>query len=223
MIAIVDYGMGNLQSVQNGFRCLGFQAYVTGQPEEIKKARGIILPGVGAFGQAVYNLREKGLGEAVQERAREGVPLLGICLGLQLLLDRSQESPAPVGGDPAPGGENRPGDGLGLVPGEVIKFKGGLKVPHMGWNRLKVLRESKLLKGVRPGEFFYFVHSYYGVPRDREAVLGEARYGGDFAAVIQGEPRVYGVQFHPEKSSREGLKILNNFGEMVRDAGHTGS
>jgi len=203
LIAIVDYGMGNLQSVQNGFARMGYSTRVTGRVEEIRKARGIVLPGVGAFGQAVKNLNEGGLGEVVVERAREGVPLLGICLGLQLLLDRSQE------------GTGQKGEGLGLVSGEVVKFQGDLKIPHMGWNRLMLRREDPLFYGVEDRDYFYFVHSYYAVPQKRESVVGSVLYGTDFAAAVKEEPFVYGVQFHPEKSSDSGLKILANFGEII--------
>ncbi|PKM78951.1 MAG: imidazole glycerol phosphate synthase subunit HisH, partial [Firmicutes bacterium HGW-Firmicutes-13] len=170
MITIVDYGMGNLQSVQNGFECMGYATSVTDRVDEIKKARAIILPGVGAFGQAVKNLQDKGLGEVVKKRAREGVPLLGICLGLQLLLDKSEE------------GSGIKGSGLELIPGEVIKFQGNLKIPHMGWNRLKIIKDDPLLKGVKQGDYFYFVHSYYAVPGSYEAVVASVDYGNDFAA-----------------------------------------
>ncbi len=203
MISIVDYGMGNLQSVQNGFARMGYKTFVTDRPEEIARARGIILPGVGAFGQAVLNLKEKGLGEAVKKRAGEGVPLLGICLGLQLLLESSQESSEEKGG------------GLGLVPGKVIKFQGNLKIPHMGWNPLKIVKEDPLLKGIKNGDYFYFVHSYYARPEDGRKVLAMVEYGKEVAVVVRGEPLIYGVQFHPEKSSEKGLKILANFGELV--------
>ncbi len=210
MITIVDYGMGNLQSVQNGFARMGYDTFVTDEPGEIKKARAIIMPGVGAFGQAVRNLKEKELGEAVKKRAREGVFVLGICLGLQLLLDKSQE------------GLDLKGGGLGLIPGEVIKFQGKLKIPHMGWNQLRPLKSDPLLKGIKEGDYFYFVHSYYAVPEEDNAVLASSEYGGEFAAVIKGAPFIYGVQFHPEKSSRAGLKILENFGELVYNGSHTG-
>ncbi|RQD73704.1 MAG: imidazole glycerol phosphate synthase subunit HisH [Candidatus Syntrophonatronum acetioxidans] len=203
MIAIVDYGMGNLQSVQNGFARMGYKTFVTDLPEDVRRAEGIILPGVGAFGQAVVNLKEKGLGEAVKRRAGEGAPLLGICLGLQLLLESSQESSQEKGG------------GLGLMPGKVIRFQGDLKIPHMGWNRLKIVKEDPLLKGITNGDYFYFVHSYYAQPEEGEKVLGLVEYGKEVPAVVRGEPLIYGVQFHPEKSSQKGLKILANFGELV--------
>ncbi len=203
MIVIVDYGMGNLQSVQNGFARMGYSTRVTGDIREIKEARGIILPGVGAFGQAVKNLNQGRLGEVVKEQAREGIPLLGICLGLQLLFERSQE------------GTGKKGEGLGLVSGEVVKFQGSLKVPHMGWNRLKLKKEDPLFYGIEDQDYFYFVHSYYAVPQKQESVLGAVHYGTDFAAVVKEEPCVYGVQFHPEKSSDSGLKILANFGDII--------
>lgn len=200
MIVIIDYGVGNLKSVQNGFAQAGFNTVVSGDPIEIEAADGLVLPGVGAFGKAMDNLRKDGLDRVVLAQAKKGVPLLGICVGLQLLFDSSEEM-----------GRHR---GLGLIPGEVVLFRGELKVPQIGWNQVRIRREHPLLDGIRDGDYFYFVHSYYARPADEGALLATAEYGVDFAAVVQ-KDNVFGIQFHPEKSSRLGLAILANYGRMV--------
>jgi len=200
MIAIIDYGGGNLRSVQNGFAAAGFPTVVTDEPHLLEDADGLVLPGVGAFGQAMKSLRESGLGQLLLRRVAAGVPLLGICLGLQLLFEKSVEK-----------GEHA---GLGLIEGAVVPFSGVLKVPQIGWNQLSIRREHPLLEGINQGDYFYFVHSFYAYPTDPAVILASADYGGDFPAVVQ-KDHLFGIQFHPEKSSRLGLQILKNFGRLV--------
>ena len=203
MIAIVDYGMGNLQSVANAFTKLGFPVKVTGSSEEITSAAGVVLPGVGAFQDAIQCLRKTGLDEAVIECAANKVPLLGICLGFHMLFSVSYEN-----------GEHK---GLDIFQGEVKKLPGGVKIPHMGWNQLEIENQSPLLQGVKEDTYFYFVHSYYVQPEDKSLVTAATTYGCRFTSMV-GKENVHGVQFHPEKSSSEGLIILKNFGEMVNNA-----
>lgn len=200
MIVIVDYGLGNLQSVRNGFVAAGFDTHISSDPADIATAQGLVLPGVGAFGQAMENLRRTGLAPMLVERVRQGVPLLGICLGLQLLFECSEEM-----GDHA---------GLGLLPGKVVLFRNGRKVPQVGWNDLHIRRPHPLLEGIKSGDYVYFVHSYYVGCCDEEAVLATANYGVEFPAVV-GRGHVFGLQFHPEKSSRLGIRILSNFGGLA--------
>lgn len=200
MIVIIDYGAGNLRSVQNGFAEAGFTTVVSGNAADLEAADGLVLPGVGAFGQAMGNLKKDGLDRVVLKQVAQGVPLLGICVGLQLLFDRSMEM-----------GEHA---GLGLIAGDVVQFCGDLKVPQIGWNQLEIKREHPLLAGIKDGDYFYFVHSYYAEPADPAVVLAASDYGVSFPAVVQKE-NVFGIQFHPEKSSRLGLKILANYGRMV--------
>ena len=200
MIVIVDYGLGNLQSVRNGFVAAGFDTHVSSDPGDLARASGLVLPGVGAFGQAMENLRRTGLAPMLVERVRQGVPLLGICLGLQLLFECSEEM-----GDHA---------GLGLLPGKVVLFRNGRKVPQVGWNDLLIRRPHPLLEGIKSGDYVYFVHSYYVGCCDGEAVLATANYGVEFPAVV-GRGHVFGLQFHPEKSSRLGIRILSNFGGLA--------
>jgi imidazole glycerol-phosphate synthase subunit HisH len=200
MLVIIDYGVGNLRSVQNGFAKAGFPALLSGDPKDLAAADGLVLPGVGAFGQAMTSLRQSGLAAAIKERVARGVPLLGICLGLQLLFERSYEM-----------GDHQ---GLGLIGGEVVPFNGELKVPQIGWNQLAIRREHPLLDGIIDGDYVYFVHSYYARPADENVVLAASDYGVDFPAVVQ-QGNVFGIQFHPEKSSRLGLRILKNYGGLV--------
>lgn len=206
MIGIVDYGMGNLRSVQKGLEKVGSSAVIVRCPEDVLASDKLILPGVGAFGDAMKNLHDRKLVEPVQQFARSGRPFLGVCLGLQLLLDVSYEE-----------GEFT---GLGLVPGRVERFDfrdvpGGrqLKVPHMGWNTVRWDKPSPLLAGLESGTHFYFVHSYYGVPADDSVTLGRCDYGYTFAAIIHRD-NVFATQFHPEKSQQAGLTILKNFAAM---------
>ncbi|MGQ9497089.1 MAG: imidazole glycerol phosphate synthase subunit HisH [Desulfotomaculales bacterium] len=200
MIAVVNYGMGNLLSVQKGLECAGFPARVVDATEDVAAARGVVLPGVGAFADAVRNLRAGGLDRAVLEAVAAGKPLLGICLGMQLLFEASEEW-----GHTA---------GLGVFKGKVRRLPEGVKVPHMGWNRVFPVAASALFAGIPGGTRFYFVHSYYVAPADGSFVLAETEYGVRFAVAV-GDGRVFGVQFHPEKSGRPGLAVLANFGRLV--------
>ncbi len=196
MITIVDYKMNNLRSLENTFRRLGYPACVTSDPARVRAAAKLVLPGVGAFGDAMAHLDDLGLSEAVIEKARAGTPLLGVCLGMQLLFDESEEF-----------GRHR---GLGLLPGAVIKLPAGVHVPHMGWNQLHMKRSDPLLDGVREESFVYFVHSYFAAPADPALVIAETDYGVDFPAVV-GSGAVWATQFHPEKSQHVGERILDNF------------
>ncbi len=208
MIAIVDYGMGNLRSVEKALQKLGHHAAVTASPADIHAADRVILPGVGAFGAAMSNLSESHNGDgrlidAVVAAAHSGRPFLGICLGMQLLLSESEEL-----------GLYR---GLDLVPGRVVRFSangsGPLKVPHMGWNALHLERDSPLLRGVPDGAMVYFVHSYLCRPEALETVVATADHGGPFCAVLQRD-NVLATQFHPEKSGDVGLRMLDNFARL---------
>ena len=200
-VAIIDYKMGNLRSVQKSFEHAGVEdVVVTDEPALIEAADGIVLPGVGAFRDAAANLKESGIDEIVRHRVGDGVPFLGICLGLQLLADVGYED-----GEWA---------GLGLVPGACERLPGGVKVPHIGWNTVEYPRESPLFEGVPESTAFYFVHSYRIVPRDSEVIVGSTEHGVRFASAIQ-SGSMFAVQFHPEKSSTMGLKILSNFGRLA--------
>lgn len=207
MIAIIDCGMGNLRSVQKGLEKVGFAARVVDDPGSVAAADGVILPGVGAFARAMAGLAARGYDRAIRAVVADGRPLLGICLGQQLLFESSEEW-----------GMHR---GLGLLRGVVRRFPPGRKVPHMGWNEVEIVRPSPLMAGIPDRTRFYFVHSFYVDPAVDDLVLGRAAYGVDFAAVT-GRDRIWGIQFHPEKSSNWGLKILANFGRMVEDARYTG-
>ncbi|MBD2864668.1 imidazole glycerol phosphate synthase subunit HisH [Paenibacillus oceani] len=200
MIAIIDYGMGNLHSVSKAVERLGFEAVVTSDPEVILSASGAVLPGVGAFGDAMSNLRETGLKETVLEYAASGKPLLGICLGMQLLFTESEEH-----------GQH---NGLNLLPGKVVRFRGPYKVPHMGWNRLSFRRSSPLLEGLEEGHV-YFVHSYHVIPEETNDLLATTDYYQAVTAIV-GRGNVYGMQFHPEKSSDLGMKLLERFLKLCR-------
>jgi glutamine amidotransferase len=200
MIAIVDYGMGNLRSVQKALERLGAIAVVTSDPAALDTARGVVLPGVGAFGDAMHNLRTRRLLAPVLRQVDAGKPLLGICLGMQLLFDESEE----MGRHP----------GLGLLSGRVVRFpEGELKVPHIGWNQLSVAG-GEVLEGVADGSHAYFVHSFYAVPEEPGDLLATTEYGVEFASVV-GRGRIWGAQFHPEKSQEVGLKLLGNFARLV--------
>ncbi len=201
MIAIIDYGRGNLRSVHKALEKSGFMVEITSDPAVLDDALGIILPGVGAFGDAMEQLRSRGLIEPIRKNINSGKPFLGICLGMQVLFELGEEH-----------GEHK---GLGVLPGKVVKFPAGLKVPHMGWNQLQIKRKSALLTGIASGESCYFVHSFYVATPDPEIVLASSDYSLEFPAAV-GKHNLFGVQFHPEKSSATGLKILENFGGMVQ-------
>ena len=195
-IAILDYGMGNLRSVEKALEHVGASAEITADAAAARAADGLILPGVGAFPKAMEEIRSRGLDELVAERREAGVPILGICLGLQLLFDSTAE----LGG----------ADGLGLLPGPVAGLEAeGLKVPHIGWEPVRWERDSRLTEGIGSETPFYFVHSFAPEP-DAEDLLGTAAYGARFACAAQ-RGNVFGVQFHPEKSSAAGLRLLSNF------------
>jgi len=199
-IAVVDYGMGNRRSVEKALAHVGARATITRDHAEIEAADGVVVPGVGAFPQAMRNLGELGLDGLIVRRARDGVPVLGICLGMQLLFERSSEfSPT------------RPAEGLGLLPGTVSALDApGLKIPHIGWNLVTFDGESPLTAGLPEACAFYHVHSLVPRPADDADVLGHAQYGERFVTAIAHD-QVYGVQFHPEKSSTHGLALLANF------------
>lgn len=201
MIAIVDYGMGNLRSVQKGFERVGHLAVITSDPADVRRADKVVLPGVGAFEDAVAELTRKQLVRPILETIDAGKPFLGICLGLQLLFETSYEN-----------GRHR---GLGVLPGEVVRFElpDEYAVPHMGWNQLAVRRKPPVLDGLDDGTYVYFVHSYYVVPSDSAVVATETDYGGPFCSMVWRE-NVVASQFHPEKSQTQGLKILKNFAEL---------
>jgi glutamine amidotransferase len=197
LISIINYNMGNIKSVENAFKHIGADVLVTGSPDDMDRAAGVVLPGVGAFRDAVDNLKENGLDKKIVETVQSGKPFLGICIGLQVLFEYGME-----------GGKNR---GLGIFGGTVEKIPDGVKIPHMGWNRIKILkRDSRLFEDVDDGESFYFVHSYHTVCRDRKIISSTTDYGVDIVSSIELK-NIYGLQFHPEKSSRSGLKILRNF------------
>ncbi len=201
MIAIIDYGMGNLRSVQKACEKLGVDAHISSDPHEISSAEKVILPGVGAFRDAMAALKSQGLVEPVQAHVDADKPFLGICLGLQLLFDISYED-----------GE---WPGLGIVPGEVVRFEDqpDLKIPHMGWNRLDVQKPCPLIDGIPSDAHFYFVHSYHVVPKESSVVVATSGHGSPFVAAV-GRGNMYATQFHPEKSQRVGLKLLENFASL---------
>ena len=201
MIAIVDYGVGNLFSLQSSFAFIGHEARVTGRSEEILSADRVVLPGVGAFGDAADKLRATGLDRTVQEAARRGKPLLGICLGMQLLFDEGEEF-----------GRH---EGLGLIPGRVVSMRPAvpetLKLPQIGWNSLRLVRPHPLFRDIRNGDQVYFVHSFHGTDCG-DSLLATTEYGADITAAV-GRGSVMGCQFHPEKSGKIGLKFLKAFAE----------
>jgi len=201
MIAIIDYGLGNLRSVQYALDRLEVDSVLTGDADQIAAADGVILPGVGAFGRAMDALRQLDLLAPTRRAALAGRPFMGICLGMQLLFSESDEH-----------GRH---EGLGILPGRVVRFGGGLTVPHMGWNEVRQERPSPLLAGVPDESFFYFAHSYYAVPEDSEVVAGTTDYGGRYASLVQ-KDAVFAAQFHPEKSGPTGLKMLGNFCRLCR-------
>lgn len=202
MIAIIDYDAGNLRSVEKALDALGERAVVSRDEKTILSADKVILPGVGSFGDAMGKLNQYGLVEVIRRVADQGTPFLGICLGLQLLFEKSGES------DGIPG--------LGLLPGEIVRFQDlpGLKVPHMGWNSLDIRPGARLFKGLESGEYVYFVHSYYLKAEEKEDVAASCVYGVEFHASVE-RGNVFACQFHPEKSGSTGLRILKNFIELT--------
>lgn len=200
-IGIVDYEMGNLLSVQKAFEYLGVNVVVSDKEDVLQQCDAIVLPGVGAFGDAMYHLTQKGLVDVVKNLA-SNKPLLGICLGMQLLFDKSYEF-----------GEHK---GLGLIEGDIIPIPSQqIRIPHMGWNQLEIKTQSPLLKDINNGDFVYFVHSYMAKVKNHENILATTNYGEEVTAIV-GKGNVYGCQFHPEKSSTVGLNILKNFTEMLQ-------
>jgi len=200
-IAVIDYGMGNLLSVLKGLEKVGWPARITADPREVRQASAVVLPGVGAFADAMRNLRAAGLDEALLRAVDEGKPFLGICLGYQLLFEASEE----WGITP----------GLGVFGGRVLKLPSTVKVPHMGWNEVYLRGICPLLKGIPDQSRFYFVHSFYVQPTEPRIIRGETDYGVRFASAVARD-NVFGIQFHPEKSSTLGLRILRNFGKLVK-------
>lgn len=201
MIAMIDYGAGNLKSVEKAFLHLGCDIKITSDKAEIEAADKVILPGVGAFGHCMQALQNADMVEVVHEIVRRGTPLLGICVGLQLMFEESEESPGVAG--------------LGLFKGKIVKIPSveGLKIPQMGWNRLRVNPQSRLLKGISDGEFVYFVHSYYPKPAHNEDSIARVTYGTSFDVAVERD-NVFATQFHPEKSGETGLRILENFAKL---------
>lgn len=201
MIAIIDYGVGNLFSLSSSFRAIGADAVVTDDVQTIKNADRLVLPGVGAFGDAAKKLREHGLDQLILEEAASGKPLLGICLGMQMLFEKSHEYGIH--------------DGLGLIPGEVVPMQGALpanyKIPHIGWNALEFTKDSPLFRHIKNGDCVYFVHSFYA-ENCGESLIATAEYGRHLTAAVQ-KDNIFGCQFHPEKSGRVGLNILRAFCE----------
>ncbi|MBN1312406.1 MAG: imidazole glycerol phosphate synthase subunit HisH [Anaerolineae bacterium] len=203
MIAIIDYGAGNLRSVTNTLKYLGAEVTIAGKPEQLQGADRIVLPGVGAFGAGITALREAGFEEPIKQAVAGGAPLLGICLGMQYLFDESEEM-----------GIHK---GLGLLPGRVVRFPPDVpKVPHIGWNQLHIQSKSPLLEGVADGSYAYFVHSFVAEPAEPADILAQTDYGVMFTS-IAGRGNVFGIQCHPEKSQAVGQQILRNFMEMASD------
>jgi glutamine amidotransferase len=195
-VAIIDYGVGNLRSVEKAFAATGCEAVVSGDESVLQSAERLVLPGVGAFASCMTALRERGFDSLVRERAAAGTPLLGICVGMQMLFEVSDEFGIT--------------DGLGLLRGHVRRFANDLVVPQVGWNRIRQRREHGLFAGVEDGAFCYFVHSYYCEPENTDLMVGETEYGVKYASVVANE-NICGVQFHPEKSQHVGLQMLKNF------------
>lgn len=204
MIAIVDYGMGNLRSVEKGFLKAGVDAEVVSDAKAIDDSDGVVLPGVGAFRDCISNLNNAGLTEAIIRNIEKGKPFLGICLGLQMLFSESEEFGMCKG--------------LDVLKGKVVRFpESELKVPHMGWNNVKVMRRPPVFDGIPDNSYFYFVHSFYVAPEDKGVVATTTDYGLEFTSMVW-KDNIFATQFHPEKSQELGLKILKGFGEFVKKA-----
>lgn len=202
MIGIVDYGRGNLRSVEKALEKLRYDVKVMTSPQEISQVQGVILPGVGAFADAIQALKSGGWLNPLKEFAQGGKPFLGICLGMQLLFEFGEEH-----------GEH---EGLGFLAGGVFKFPSGLKIPHTGWNNLEKVYPNVMLRNIPDKAHFYFVHSYYAKPSDETCIAATSHYGFDFPALV-GQANIWGAQFHPEKSSPWGLVMLDNFGKWVNE------
>ncbi len=203
MIAIIDYGMGNLRSVEKGFLKVGIDAKVVTDPRSVNDAEAIVLPGVGAFRDCMRNLDQMKLIEPILKSVRNGKPYLGICLGLQMLFTESEEFGVYKG--------------LDVLKGKVVRFQVDLKVPHMGWNTVKLLRKPPIFDDIKDESYFYFVHSYYVAPDDQGIIAGTTDYGTTFTSMVR-KDNIIATQFHPEKSQETGLKILKNFGDFVKRA-----
>jgi glutamine amidotransferase len=195
-LIVVDYGVGNLGSIARAFERIGAPSKLSADVDEIRRSKQLVLPGVGHFGEAMNNLRARGLEAPLREAVKEGAHLLGICVGFQMLFEGSEEAPGV--------------SGLGLLPGEVRRFTTARPVPHIGWNQLDLQHDSPLLEGVATGDYFYFLHSYYVKPGGEDVIKASTEYDQIFCSV-GGHGRVAGIQFHPEKSQQLGLKVLTNF------------
>ncbi len=208
MISIIDYGMGNLESVTRALRRLGIKNRIIDDPRQLQESEALILPGVGSFPAAMNNLQQAGFIDPLKDYLARGAPLLGICLGFQLLFTAGEE------------GGKEPTSGLGFFPGTVVSLPSepGLKIPHMGWNRVYPLFSDPLFAGLQEGFYQYFVHSYCVLDRGQEGIIARTGYGVDFVAAI-GRGMVYGLQFHPEKGGQEGLLILKNFAQLAAGEG----
>jgi imidazole glycerol phosphate synthase glutamine amidotransferase subunit len=198
MITVIDYEMGNLRSIENAFRYLGAKTKITDNPKEIEKAKKLVFPGVGNFEKAIKNLEKRKIASAIKNSIQKGIPFLGICLGLQLLFEESDEAPS--------------AKGLSIFKGKVLKFK-KVKIPQIGWNQIEIQKKPKILKGIKDKSFVYFMHSFYVEPIDKDIVVATTNYGKDFCSAIESK-NIFGVQFHPEKSGKVGLKIFKNFIEI---------
>ena len=202
MIAIIDYGAGNIRSIEKALEHVGASVQVTDEPGTVNKAQAIVLPGVGSGGAAMSRMTERGLDDAIRKATQQGKPFLGICLGMQLLADHHAEGEV---------------DGLRLFSGEVRRIPHGPKIPHMGWNQVKPQHtELAIFEDIPQDAYFYFAHSYYVEPQDSQGVAAVTDYGSPFCSVIVTE-RVWGTQFHPEKSGSVGLQLLNNFLKWIRE------
>jgi len=201
VIAVLDYGIGNLRSAEKALQHLGVDAALTTDPDVARQASGVVLPGVGAFGRCMEQLRESGLEPVVHEAVEVGKPFLGICVGMQMLFDSSEESPGTKG--------------LGIIPGEVRRLTvTSERLPHMGWNTLEIRTGSKLFDGIEDGSWLYFVHSYAPVPEDDAVIAATTEYGGTVVAAVE-QGALWATQFHPEKSATKGLRLLKNFAEAL--------
>ncbi|APQ75606.1 imidazole glycerol phosphate synthase subunit HisH [Clostridium botulinum] len=201
MISIVDYGMGNLKSVENALDFLGIKSVITSEREVILNSDGIILPGVGAFPDAINNIKREGIDKVLKEAVKKDKSLLGICLGMQLLFEESEEI--------------KSCRGLGFLKGKIEKMKVNLKIPHMGWNNLSFCKDSPILKGIKQRSYVYYVHSYYAKIEEEGILNAYSQYGIEVPGIVS-KNNIYGIQFHPEKSGDIGLKILSNFGELIK-------